>query len=123
MAEMLGDLPRHLVLIGVQPVELDDFGGSLRKQVRARIEPAIQFALDELAAIDIHPTARPLRLIEDATIASNELVLQRYESERPDSDVAPRHGDPRFLDPQRWHGPGDFEAEIDRLLGQRLDAD
>ena len=28
MAEMLGDYPEHLLLVGVQPVELEDYGGT-----------------------------------------------------------------------------------------------
>jgi Ni,Fe-hydrogenase maturation factor len=32
----------HIFLIGVQPVELEDFGGSLRDKVKAQIQPAIE---------------------------------------------------------------------------------
>ena len=40
-AELLGKAPAHLFLIGVQPVELEDYGGSLRPQVKAQIPAAI----------------------------------------------------------------------------------
>jgi hydrogenase maturation protease len=53
LAAMLGDYPKHLLLIGVQPVELDDFGGSLRPQVKARIAPAIAMALEYLAQFGV----------------------------------------------------------------------
>ena len=38
MAEMLGDYPDHLLLVGVQPVQLEDYGGSLREKTR-RLPP------------------------------------------------------------------------------------
>ena len=48
MAQMLGAYPKHLLLIGVQPEELDDYGGSLRPGVKAQIQPAIDMALTYL---------------------------------------------------------------------------
>ncbi|QIK38509.1 HyaD/HybD family hydrogenase maturation endopeptidase [Caldichromatium japonicum] len=43
-AQLLGEYPKHLLLIGVQPVELDDFGGELTAPVKKQIEPAIALA-------------------------------------------------------------------------------
>ena len=40
-AQLTGQCPSHIVLIGVQPVELKDYGGSLREPVRAQIGPAV----------------------------------------------------------------------------------
>jgi hydrogenase maturation protease len=51
MAAITGAYPRHLLLVGVQPVELADYGGSLRPTVKARIMPAIAAALDYLVGI------------------------------------------------------------------------
>lgn len=34
MADMLGHYPEHLLLIGVQPVDLEDFGGGLHEKTR-----------------------------------------------------------------------------------------
>jgi len=45
LAELMGQCRAKLLLIGVQPVELDDFGGSLREAVKAQIEPALDIAL------------------------------------------------------------------------------
>jgi hydrogenase maturation protease len=36
MAEMMGEAPSQLLLVGVQPEEIEDFGGSLRASVKAR---------------------------------------------------------------------------------------
>lgn len=57
-ARLTGHYPDELVLIGVQPVELDDFGGSLRSEVKARIEPALGAALEWLARWGVTPEPR-----------------------------------------------------------------
>jgi hydrogenase maturation protease len=97
MAEMLGDLPEHLYLIGVQPVELEDYGGSLRDDVKAQIAPAIDAALTYLAAFDIVPERRTMPLRDDATLSSPEFALDLYEGERPSEAEACRFGDARIL--------------------------
>ncbi|WP_150524501.1 HyaD/HybD family hydrogenase maturation endopeptidase [Roseibium sediminis] len=116
MAEMLGDYPRHLLLIGVQPVELDDYGGSLRPAVKAQIEPSIRHALQFLADHGIQATERDGELSEDDTIASLEMTLGRYEGGRPDAASAYRHGDDRVVSASGWSGPSDFEAEMEALV-------
>lgn len=58
MAEMLGDYPSHLLLVGVQPVELEDYGGSLRLAVKAQIQPSIDLALEYLAALGVKAQRR-----------------------------------------------------------------
>ena len=97
MAEMLGDLPGHLFLIGVQPVELDDYGGSLRAEVKAQIAPAIEHALAYLARFGVVPERRPALLPDTATLSSPEFALDLYEGGRPPASEACRIGDPRVL--------------------------
>jgi hydrogenase maturation protease len=97
MAEMLGDLPEHLLLVGVQPVELEDYGGSLRDQVKAQIAPAIAHAIAYLARFGIEPERRAPPLSDDVTLSSSEVSLRLYESGRPSEAEACRHGDPRVL--------------------------
>ena len=92
MAEMLGEYPEHLLLIGVQPVELEDYGGSLRPEVKAQISPSIDVALEYLQSFDIHLSRRE---ITDA--ASDALGLNRYEAERPSEAAAFRKGDGRVV--------------------------
>lgn len=116
MAGMLGDYPRHLLLIGVQPVELDDYGGSLRPNVKAQIVPAIAAALRFLEAHGVRGQARAVPLPEDATISTPETIMRHYEEGRPDEEEALRVGDARLLTDGRWKGPEDFEAEIGRIL-------
>ena len=118
MAEMMGDYPDHLLLIGVQPVELEDYGGSLRAAVRAQIVPAIDAALAFLAAHGIEAKRRVVPLSEAELLSTPETGLTRYETERPGEADAFRHGDQRVVGSKAWLGPEDFEAEMDRLVGR-----
>lgn len=93
MAQMLGSYPQHLLLIGVQPEELDDYGGSLRPIVKAQIQPAIDMALDYLQGFGIK--AETIHM--DADLADPVLNIQRYEQERPTAEQACRIGDDRVL--------------------------
>jgi hydrogenase maturation protease len=96
-AELLGGATQHLYLIGVQPVELDDFGGSLRDEMKARIGPAIQHAIDFLARFGISGCLRDVPLPETETLACEHMVMSRYEAQRPSAEDACRFGDPRVL--------------------------
>ncbi len=97
LAEMMGDYPDEMLLIGVQPVEIDDYGGSLREPVRAQLQPALQEALRYLAehGIEAHKRQRPLALHEH--LGPLELALEQYENERPSEEQAMRSGDARVL--------------------------
>lgn len=92
-AEMLGDYPEQIMLIGVQPQELEDYGGSLRNSVKAQIEPAIALALQALAKIGISPSGCRL----EQSPLNDALDLARYEAERPSADEALRKGDARIV--------------------------
>jgi hydrogenase maturation protease len=92
-AMLLGRCPERLLLIGVQPVELEDYGGVLRPEIAARIPEAIAIALTELR--DAHGITPGRR---DAPAPDmSPLGRKSYEGERPSADAACRHGDPRFL--------------------------
>jgi len=97
MAEMLGSYPEHILLVGVQPVQLDDYGGSLRPEIKARIRPALEAALTWLAGHDIHATVRACPLPESQSIAGAEIEMARYEEQRPSESEACRVGDVRVL--------------------------
>ncbi|AOV17433.1 hydrogenase expression/formation protein [Acidihalobacter aeolianus] len=98
-ADLTGRLPERLVLIGVQPVELDDYGGSLREAVKAQIDPAIRIALECLDAFGIGYERRTQPLPETDGLSGRELTMGDYEASRPDADEAWRHGDSRFFNP------------------------
>nr|MBL8409792.1 HyaD/HybD family hydrogenase maturation endopeptidase [Dechloromonas sp.] len=93
-AELTAKLPAELVLIGVQPEELEDFGGSLRDAVKARMPAALGMALDWLARWGVQPTARSDGRNELNNVA---LTMAIYEAERPPAEQAYRLGDARFL--------------------------
>ena len=116
MAEMMGDKPAHMLLIGVQPAELDDFGGSLTDSVKSRIEPALEAALGYLASFGIVPCQRGALLDASQTLASAEMAPDAYEGGRPSHEAAPRNGDARIVASPHWRGPGDYDSEIERLL-------
>ena len=97
MAEMLGGYPRHILLVGVQPVQLEDFGGSLRPEVKASIYPAIGAALAWLGTHGIQATLRRRPLPDNRSIAGPEVDMGRYEAGRPSEVEACRIGDRRVL--------------------------
>jgi len=101
MAEMLGDYPEHLLLVGVQPVQLEDFGGSLRERTRQQINPAIEAALDWLKQFDVQAQQRDMPLEE--SLAGNEVCIQNYENDRPTEQEALRTGDERVLRNSDFH--------------------
>jgi hydrogenase maturation protease len=93
LAELLGQTPDEIVLIGVQPGELEDYGGSLSAAVRPQVEPAVARAVAVLASwgISLAPGtdahAQPDRA----------LSLVAYEQGRPSAADACREGDERVL--------------------------
>ena len=98
LAQMNGRTPDEIVAIGVQPVELNDFGGSLRPSVRNRLPEAVRLAADQLAAWGCPGTPRaPGAPIEP--LNADSLALSSYESGRPSVADARRDGDPRLLAP------------------------
>jgi hydrogenase maturation protease len=108
MAQMLGAYPRRLLLLGVQPVELEDYGGSLRPETKAQMQPAIELALAYLAEFGI--TAEPVT--EAVQLADPVLDIERYEAERPEASVACRLGDERIL-----QSPA-FELRLPPVVGE-----
>jgi hydrogenase maturation protease len=94
-AKLTGQYPDKLVLIGVQPVELKDYGGSLRETVRAQIDPAVEIAAEWLRRWGVG--IQPREAADGAGLNSAALGLTAYEQSRPSEDDACRLGDARFL--------------------------
>lgn len=97
IAEMLGGSPEHLLLVGVQPVQLEDYGGSLHPVMKACIPPAIDAALRWLDHHGVQGTPREYPLPQQHSLAGAEVDMQRYEAERPAETAACRIGDERVL--------------------------
>ena len=97
LAQFTGHYPEQVLLIGCQPEELEDFGGSLRAIVKQTLPQALELGLERLREWGAMPVQRAKPLPEDATLTGAMLTLDRYESERPSSDQACRIGDERFI--------------------------
>ena len=82
-AELSGRLPEELVLIGVQPERLNDYGGSLRASVKARIDEAVDLACEVLREWQIDVTERTEPLAAGERIGPGELNMRDYEAGRP----------------------------------------
>lgn len=95
-AALLDKLPESMVLIGVQPEELDDYGGSLRDIVKAQIEPSLNIALQWLTRWGIQYSKRAVPLLSGA-LNSTVLDMDNYEAGRPSAEEACRIGDDRIL--------------------------
>lgn len=92
-AQLLGRCPAPMVLIGCQPVELEDYGGGLRPQVAAVIPTAIGIAIDRLRSwgVEVRDGAT------EGELADPSIRREAYEAGRPDEDLACRTGDARFF--------------------------
>ncbi|MDO8440963.1 MAG: HyaD/HybD family hydrogenase maturation endopeptidase [Polaromonas sp.] len=97
LAQFMGHYPEQVVLIGCQPEELDDFGGSLRASVKQSMPRALALGIERLRDWGAAPRMRAQPLPIDATLTGAMLTLERYESERPGVEQACRIGDARFI--------------------------
>lgn len=95
-AALTDQLPEKLVLIGVQPEELDDYGGSLRTVVRDRLGIAVVLATNYLRLWGI-ALVRKTDQASGQSINDRALAMAAYENDRPTADQASRIGDARFF--------------------------
>jgi len=95
VADLQDRFPPRLTLIGVQPEQLSDFGGSLSESVRERLPTVVELAAEELAAWGFAPQPRVGENAE--RLNAEALALAAYEAGRPTAEAACRIGDARFL--------------------------
>ncbi len=95
IAQLAGNAPETVAVIGVQPETLDDFGGSLRPAVKARVPEAVAAAVQVLAEWGLAPIERSGGDAE--RLLAPALALDAYESGRPSEAEACRIGDARVL--------------------------
>ncbi|HEY3326559.1 MAG TPA: HyaD/HybD family hydrogenase maturation endopeptidase [Novimethylophilus sp.] len=91
-AALIDKLPESMVLIGVQPEQLEDYGGSLRDVVKAQIPHALDIALEWMARWDIPCHKRSI-----PRPTAGALEISAYEAGRPSAEAACRIGDDRIL--------------------------
>jgi len=93
LCQLLGNCPARLVLIGVQPAVLEDYGGSLSPVVKAQMRPAMDRVLGYLAEMGVAATPKAQSLAQ----GHGAIGMKEYERHRPSAEAACRFGDGRFL--------------------------
>jgi hydrogenase maturation protease len=97
LAQLTGRFPAQVLLIGCQPQELDDYGGSLRPVVKAAMGEALALGVAEIARWGGQPAPRRAPLAGREAVTLDELALAAYEAQRPPPEAACRDGDARFF--------------------------
>ena len=97
LAQLTGKYPARVLLIGCQPQELDDYGGSLRPVVKAAMDEALALGVAEITRWGGQPTRRRTPLQGRESVTLDELALAAYETQRPAPEAACRDGDARFF--------------------------
>ncbi|MBL8328480.1 MAG: HyaD/HybD family hydrogenase maturation endopeptidase [Rubrivivax sp.] len=97
LAQLTGAYPEEVLLIGCQPEELEDYGGSLRDSVKQALERALELAVQRLQDWGAEPQPRLTPLRPEESVTSPQIALMRYEEGRPSADEACRIGDARFM--------------------------
>ncbi|QJD28680.1 HyaD/HybD family hydrogenase maturation endopeptidase [Methylococcus geothermalis] len=92
LCKLMGQGPEQLHLVGVQPVDMKDYGGSLTPEVKAQLEPAIARILAVCMELGLPAQAR-----QGMGDAKDALDMAYYERHRPSAEEACRIGDARFL--------------------------
>lgn len=96
LADLQGGLPAELVLIGVEPEVLEDYGGGLSPRVAAQVTTAVHLAVTEL--IDWgHAVARRALPLPTASVNVHALQRAPYEAGRPPAEHACRVADARYF--------------------------
>lgn len=94
-AVLLGRSPDRIAVIAVQPLVLEDYGGSLSPLVRAAVRPAIEAARLVLEGwgygLELRAPGEPVPPFTEACLDEGS-----YEAGRPSEAAACRAGDPRF---------------------------
>lgn len=120
-AEMLGHRPNSILLVGVQPQQIEDFGGSLHPTIRDCIPRAIEAALSWLRGHGVVGRLRTRALGAEHSIAGAEIDIDSYERGRPQAEQACRVGDERVIRSKKYSvgyrpeplDPGAINVDVD----------
>ncbi|MHB0991063.1 MAG: HyaD/HybD family hydrogenase maturation endopeptidase [Burkholderiales bacterium] len=97
LAMLRGWHPEDMVLVGMQPEMLEDYGGSLTDSVKNKLPASLEIAVDFLRRWGAVPERRASAPSGAERIAFSALEMAPYERERPSDEAACRSGDDRFL--------------------------
>lgn len=78
-AQLAGELPDELVLVGVQPKLLDDYGGSLTAEVRAQVDAAVDAGIGVLRDWGIACRERIGPVGGEDLVGPDALAIAEYE--------------------------------------------
>lgn len=78
-ADLLGRAPRAMLLIGCQPLDLEDWGGPLTEPVRGQIDAAVEAALAALVDWGISVKSRPAPLADGDGLLAHDIDHDGYE--------------------------------------------
>ncbi len=92
---LLGQLPKAMTLIGIQPKILEDYGGSLTDEIKAQVPKAIDKGLLQLTDWSVPYTKSQNDNKEPLLFAG--VRQEDFEEGRPSPLKAYRKGDMRFL--------------------------
>jgi hydrogenase maturation protease len=79
LARLKDTLPLHVRLIGVQPLDLETYGGSVTPPVRAQIDAAIAETISYLSRFGVVPKPRTAQ-DEAAALGPDSVALENYEA-------------------------------------------
>lgn len=82
-AELSGDLPKDIALVGMQPELLDDYGGSLRDSVKKQLGAAVDMGCDVLRGWGIEFVERDAPPAGVDLVGPDALEISDYEQGRP----------------------------------------
>ena len=97
LAQFTESYPAQVLLIGCQPEELDDYGGSLRPCIKQAMQEALALGIETLQRWGAEPRPRRTPSAEGEAVTVPTLALAAYEAGRPDAAAACRVGDERFF--------------------------
>jgi hydrogenase maturation protease len=97
LAQFTGRYPEKVLLVGCQPEQLEDYGGSLRDSIKRAMEDALALGIDALRQWGAEPCLRAQAPGRDEAVTVPMLSMQSYEDGRPSVDAACRAGDARFM--------------------------
>ena len=82
-AQLSGEFPSEIALVGAQPELLNDYGGSLTGTVKAQLQPALDLAVEVLRGWGVEIQERTSELQGDERIGPGALAISDYETGRP----------------------------------------
>jgi hydrogenase maturation protease len=97
LAQLTEQFPEEVLLVGCQPEQLEDYGGSLRPVVKLAMDDALALGVARLREWGAAPVPRDVPPGEGEVVTVATLSMASYEDGRPAAENACRVGDERFL--------------------------